>query len=312
VNGPTVCCVIPAHNAAAYVGQAVQSALEQTYAVDQVIVVDDGSTDDTAEVLAEFGDRVRVIRQEQGGVAAARNAGAAAATTQWIALLDADDWWLPHKTERMVGAIEQDSGVAMVYAGRWIHDEATGERHAPELVYLRGQVYHELLRGNVVPTSSVLVRRDVWVALGGMALSLVTCEDWDLWIRIARAHRVGCVPERLCVYRKHVGGMSQEGEVSTGTSDAVARMRRDEREVLGRAEAADPGLGRRMRARAWSAHDYRCGMDAYGAEDFRTARRLFARAVRGAWHGPAARRYLATLLGTRVLRCVRGRRGTDG
>ena len=299
----TVSCVIPAHNAARHIADALASVLEQTRAPDEVIVVDDGSTDDTPQVLARAGGHTRVIHQAQSGPGAARNTGVESASGEWIALLDADDWWLPDKTERMLFDAVQQPDVALVYSGRWIHDDTTGERRPAPLVCRSGRIYHGLLARNIVPTSSVLVRRDAWLDAGGMDASLVTCEDWDLWIRLARHRRAACVRERLCVYRVHEGGVSQ----GVGTSQpGVAQMRRDEHEVLQRALAADPDLPPRVGRRAWAAHHYRCGMDAYVAGDFKTARRLFRTALASAWHGGAARRYLETLLGRRIVTALRG------
>ena len=287
---------------------AVTSVLEQTRAVDEVIVVDDGSTDGTVEALARFGDGVRIVRQANRGVAAARNTGVESAGTTWVALLDADDWWLPQKTERMTSAVAQAPDAVLAYAGRYIHDEATDRRTPAPLVRRSGRVYHPLLAQNFMPTSSVLVRRDAYLEAGGMDPTLVTCEDWDLWIRLARRHPVVCVPERLCVYRKHAGGISQhDGPWPDGREPAagVARMRHDERRVLERAFQADPDLPRRAQARAWAGHHYRCGMDAYAAGDPAEARRLFSAALAQAWHGGAARRYVQTLLGKRVLGLAR-------
>ena len=296
----TVSCVIPAHNAARHVADAIASVLEQTHAPAEVIVVDDGSTDATPEVLARFGAPVRVIGQPNRGAAAARNTGVEAASGEWVALLDADDWWLPHKTERMLGALADQPDVALAWSGRWIHDDATGRRRKAPLSRASGNPYHDLLAQNIIPTSSVLVRRTLWAQAGGMDPDLAVCHDWDLWLRMARDHRFVCVPERLCVYRLHSGGISQRG---------LDRMREEERNVLERALSAEGDLPERVRRRAWAGHDYRCGMDAYAAGDFAAARRLFRSALGRAWHSGAARRYLETWLAPGLWRRARSPRG---
>ena len=283
-----VSCVIPAYNAEPHIAQAVRSVLEQTRVPDEVIVVDDGSTDGTAEVLAGFGDRIRLVSQAQGGAAAARNAGVAAADGQWIALLDADDWWLPEKVERTLDALSHAPEAAIAYTGRLVCDDRTGQQRQAPLVRQQGHAYHGLLAGNCMPTSSAMVQHEAWDRAGGMASDLMTCEDWDLWLRVAREEPVVCVPEPLCVYRLHVGGISQSG---------VSRMREDEQRVLQRRIEADPDLPERVVRQAWSAHHFRCGMDAYSAADFRGARARFRQALGQAWHRGAAWRYLLTLLG---------------
>jgi len=286
VSQTRVSCVIPVYNAEAFVAEAVTSVLEQTVRPQEIIVVDDGSTDGTPDALAAFGSDVHVIRQQNQGVSAARNVGVDAAEGEWIALLDADDWWLPEKLARQQ-ALAADPDVGLVYTGCWAQEQDSGRRHETPLVKPSDDAYHRLLRGNFVPTSTVMVRRDLWQQAGGLEPMLATCEDWDLWIRLARVCRFACVPQRLCIYRLHGSGLAQGG---------VEQMRADERRVLERAFAADPDLADRARRRAWAGHHYRCGMDAYTAGDYRTARREFRDALARVWHGSAARRYVEALL----------------
>ena len=99
-NSIRISAVIPAYNCEKYIGRAIQSVLSQTRPVDEIIVVDDGSTDTTAEIVRSFGDKVKLIQQENAGECAARNTGIKAASCQWVAFLDADDEWLPEKIER--------------------------------------------------------------------------------------------------------------------------------------------------------------------------------------------------------------------
>ena len=104
----TVSAVIPAYNAGKYVGRAIESVLAQTHKADEIIVVNDGSSDDTAEVVERFGGAVRFIRQENAGASVARNTGIEAATSEWIAFLDADDEWLPNKLKLQTEHLERN------------------------------------------------------------------------------------------------------------------------------------------------------------------------------------------------------------
>jgi glycosyltransferase involved in cell wall biosynthesis len=205
----TVSVVIPAYNAALFVTRAIESAEAQTAPPQEIIVVDDGSTDDTAATLAAYGSRIRVVTQANCGLpGGARNAGAAVATATWLAFLDADDNWLPEKLERQL-QIGRDPAIALIYTDRFnIGAPADlpvrqGEVHE----MYSGDIFTDLLvLGNRITASSVMVRRDVFNALGGFAEHLRAAEDWDLWIRVAERHAVGFVDEPLVNYIFH-GGM---------------------------------------------------------------------------------------------------------
>lgn len=208
---PTVSVIIPAYNAEAFISETVKSALNQTVSDLEVIVVDDGSTDRTVERLAEFGDRIYVHRQANAGVAAARNAGVDKASGSWIAFLDADDLWLPHKLERQL-ALQH---APLIYSDRF----NIGARGGLQLVQSDSTPMHEgdiftalLLEGNFITNSSVLLRRDVFEAAGGFAGGVSPAEDWDLWLRVAEHHPVAFCSEPLVRYRFHPDGCSRNHE----------------------------------------------------------------------------------------------------
>ncbi len=124
----TVSAVIPAYNAAKYVERAIESVLAQTRKADEIIVVDDGSTDNTADVVRQFGDKVKFIRQENAGASVARNTGIEAATSEWISFLDADDEWLPEKLKLQTEHLQRNPDLAWT-TGNYIrcHCQATRE-----------------------------------------------------------------------------------------------------------------------------------------------------------------------------------------
>jgi glycosyltransferase involved in cell wall biosynthesis len=206
----TVSVVIPSYNSARFVPQAIESAEAQSVTPHEIIVVDDGSTDDTTSVLSAFGSRIRVVSRRNGGLPAARNSGSAVATGSWLAYLDADDTWLPTKLERQL-EVGRDPRVALVYTDR-LNVGARGElpeRQSDVHRMYSGDIFVDLLLlGNRITASSAMVRRDVYAALGGFAEHLRAAEDWDLWIRLAETHRVGVVEEPLTCYTFHAGMMS--------------------------------------------------------------------------------------------------------
>lgn len=163
---PVVSAVIPAYNAAQFIAEAIQSVLAQTYEVAEIIVVDDGSSDHTAEVATAF-PRTRVIRQANKGQATARNAGIAASAGEWIAFLDADDVWLPLKTEIQRAYITPDAGV--------IHANHFDPIHF-------GNLWHRQTR---VSPSGALVRKQTLQDVGGFEESRSAVDDLTLWLKIA-------------------------------------------------------------------------------------------------------------------------------
>ncbi len=200
--------VIPAYNCRAYIAQAVQSALDQTYPLDEILVVDDGSTDGTREIVERFPSPVRCVHQSNRGVAAARNHAVQLAANRWVAFLDADDWWLPEKIARQVEAVERSSAAVLAYTGAW-WIEADGSRQ-PAPMTSAGALWPQLRYRNPITTSSVLVRRDAVLELGGFRGKATPCEDWDLWMRLRLRHPFTSVNEPLTAYRMTAGSLSSD------------------------------------------------------------------------------------------------------
>lgn len=207
----TVSVVIPVFNGAEFVADALRSVLAQTLAPLEIIVINDGSTDQTASVLAEFSGRITVVQQANRGLPATRNVGAQLARGTWLAFLDADDTWMPAKLERqMARALEVDA--ALIYTDRFnvgARGDLPDVQSAVQPLY-EGDVFEDLLRGNHVTVTSVMVRREVFDALGGFNEQLRAAEDWDLWIRVAASYPVAAVHEPLVSYRFHSGMMSSD------------------------------------------------------------------------------------------------------
>lgn len=198
--------VIPAYNAAGTLAVALDSVLAQTLAPAGVVVVDDGSPDREAlaAVVAGYGDRVRLLQQANAGPAAARNAGARAAHGQWIAFLDADDSWLPHKMERQL-ALAVDARVGLLHG--------SAHKQVPPLP--RELDFDTLWRRNRICTSMTVVRREAFETLGGFDAdpALLGAEDYHLWLRIAHAGwRVLACQERIGHYTPAAGSITSRIE----------------------------------------------------------------------------------------------------
>lgn len=174
---PTVSVVIPAYNAARCIRTALESVLSQTIAPLEILVVDDGSTDETAEVVRSMGGIVRLLTQKNGGPGAARNLGIHEAKGEWIALLDADDAWLPHRLERQLSHLADD---VILVCSQNLH-EPTEARDFQRLSF------ESLWSRNDIGTSTVLARRSAMLDVGGFDTErcLIGVEDYNLWLRMA-------------------------------------------------------------------------------------------------------------------------------
>jgi glycosyltransferase involved in cell wall biosynthesis len=205
----TISVIIPTYNYDRFLREAIDSVLAQTRPAHEIIVVDDGSTDDTPRILAEYGDRIRVIRQENLGASAARNTGIAAARGEWVAFLDSDDLWRPRKLEYDAARIAADPDLGMVHCGAEQFDNA-GKTTAVFLGGLEGWVAPDLLRLEreviAAPGSGLTVRKTAAEEAGGYDLRLEAAEDWDFCYRVACRYRAGFIPEVLARYRLHGSG----------------------------------------------------------------------------------------------------------
>lgn len=203
----SVSVIIPSYNYGRFISEAIGSALSQTLTPAEIIVVDDGSVDDTADIVAGFGDAVRYVRQENAGVCVARNRGVEESSGELIAFLDADDIWEPTKLEKQAELFERDPRTGLVHCGMREFDNDTGRTIALHTAGMEGEVADQLLLWENaavnVSGSSIMVRRKAFDAVGGFDPRQKCGEDWDLCYRIARRYRVGFVQESLVNYRSH-------------------------------------------------------------------------------------------------------------
>lgn len=252
-----VSVLIPAYNAQATLLQTLQSVERQSFGDFEVIVVDDGSRDDTARIGADFAARdarFRLVRQANAGTAAARNAALALARGEWIAPLDADDLWHPDKLARQVQCLKAaPPATVLVYS--WsvdIDERSLVTSRRLDLDRFEGDAYAALVLTNFIGNSSVpLVRRDALVAVGGWDASLRTraaqgCEDWQLYLRLAEVGDFVLAPGFLTGYRQTPSSMSRQ----------VPEMTRSYELVMAEAKAGHPELPAELFRWSRAAFDY--------------------------------------------------------
>ncbi len=210
--GLLVSVVIPTYNRWPLLGEAIESVLAQTVAGYELIVVDDGSTDETPKRLRDYGSRVTVLNQGRRGVAAARNSGARRASGEYLAFLDSDDLWHPRKIERQLDLMESDPGVEICQTDEiWIRN---GVRVNPRNKHRKpsGDIFRASLDLCLVSPSAAMMRRGLFERVGGFDESLPVCEDYDLWLRIAKDTEIPLIPEALVTKR---GGHADQLSRST-------------------------------------------------------------------------------------------------
>jgi glycosyltransferase involved in cell wall biosynthesis len=225
---PLVSTVIPTYNRRDLVGIAIRSALAQTHPAQEVLVVDDGSTDGTAEALAAaFGDRIRVLRKENGGVSSARNHGMAAARGAYIALLDSDDEWLPDKLAAQVAWLEArpDFGMVLTDVARMDDQRRDYEIfRRREFIPEDGWVLRWVLRNPALAPASALLRRAVYEDVGGFDTGLRTAEDLDFHMRVALRWQIGVIERPLTRAMRGHDGLSALARTYHDYMQAVERF----------------------------------------------------------------------------------------
>ncbi len=295
-DDPVVSIVTGAYNASQWIGETLQSVEAQTFRQFEHIVVDDGSTDGTAEIVRGYGG-VRLVQKENGGAPSARNAGIAAARGAFVAFLDHDDLWTPDKLERQVALHRAQPDLTWSYTDAVFFDSGTGE----DLHRVRdfstphsGRVFRPLLLNNFIPFSSSFVRRDLFATYGGLdeRPERRHIDDWDLWLRLAADEPLGYVPEPLLRYRWHGEQATQRMNL-----DDALRHRLD---MLGDA-VARAGVPH-LRGAAQAAAHVAVGRLHLQRGDARRARKVFRAAVRLDPRSRVAWTFLAASLTPRPVR----------
>ena len=273
---PRVSVIIPAYNASRFIRETLESVLAQSYRDFEVVVVDDGSTDATRELVESFAQRVaqppsavRCIRQANAGPSAARNRGIREARGTLIAFVDADDLWLPEKLAEQVPLFDDAGRVGLVYchAERMAADgQPLPTPHPPKPT---GHVLAGFLVRNHCPTSAAVLRRECFDRCGFFPEDMIWAEDWHLWLRVARHYEFAAVERVLVRHRMYAGALTSQ----------VERAYEGARRVLETAlvEGDGPEL-RAARRRGLHRQHRNNGLSLLGAGETRKARRCLARA----------------------------------
>lgn len=207
----SISAIIPCFNRASTLPRALDSVLQQSSAVAEIIVVDDGSSDETAAILSAYGSQIQVLKQSNQGVSVARNNGIAAATGDWIALLDSDDEWLPDKIAEIEQAQAENPEIRLFHSDEiWIRN---GTRVNPMNKHQKsgGEIFQQCLPLCVISPSAVVFEREHFLRLGGFDPFLVVCEDYDLWLRWCWNQPVHYIDKPLIrKYGGHADQLSQQ------------------------------------------------------------------------------------------------------
>lgn len=206
-----VSVIVPNYNHGRYLGDAIDSILAQTYQQHETIVIDDGSTDNSREVAAAYGDQIRYIYKDNAGLSAARNTGLENARGEFVALLDADDMYEPNFMEKLVTTLGRNSDFDGVYCGyQFVDEHGEDLAQAETRVIPSGQLYEAMKGGNFWVPESAMMRRKCYVTAGPYDETLRACEDWDVWLRILAKHKILGVADVLTRHRVLPNSMSSD------------------------------------------------------------------------------------------------------
>jgi glycosyltransferase involved in cell wall biosynthesis len=238
-----VSVIIPAYNCACFIGDALNSVFGQTYRPIEVIVVDDGSSDETADIVRSY-QSVRYIRQNNHGPSAARNTGIRAAKGEYIAFLDADDLWVAEKLSEQVALLEACPKASLAFANmRLVSQESGHEPSMFEKYHLTANFFgHDrlvvdapakLVWSNFIPTSTVIVRKQALVDAGGFDEAFRKAEDWDLWLRMALHAPIAYSPALLMLKRVHGVNTSHDAEgMNVAAMQVLEKLDRENHALL--------------------------------------------------------------------------------
>ena len=210
-----VSIIIPAYNAESTILETIESVQKQTFSDWELIVIDDGSTDRSLEILSTVTDsRLMVFSYKNAGVSVARNRGISHAKSDFIAFLDADDLWTPDKLELQLAALKKHPEAGVAYS--WtMNMNSTGDTfYSGDKVYFQGNVYVELLISNFIANgSNLLIRREAIESIGEFDPNLIPCEDWDYYLRLASEWHFVLVPKPQILYRQSSRSQSAKVDV---------------------------------------------------------------------------------------------------
>jgi glycosyltransferase involved in cell wall biosynthesis len=307
-----VSVVIPAYNCAEYIAETLESVLNQSYRAHEIIVVDDGSTDDTYSIVTRFvgnyQNQIVCIRQRNAGEPAARNTGIRRATGDFIAFLDADDLWLPDKLEIQMHYFEEHPEVSLAYSDMKVFTE-TGIIHESVSKWLKmappsGYVFPQLFAETLFGSGTVVFRKNCVKQVGLFDESFLVGSDYEMWLRMARHFHFGYVDKPLLMYRHHAG-MATRGLGKT-LQDGVPWEGKVINKILRLYPVAEKEIGRSAVRRRLARPYFFLGVGSLNHGNHAEARLLFGRSLRQwPWSLRCQLRYAATFLQPAQLAWIR-------
>lgn len=201
-----VTVIVPTYNRENCITKALDSILNQTYPDYEIVVIDDGSTDNTETILKRYGNKIKYFYKSNGGPASARNLGIRTCSGEYIAFLDSDDTWLPNKLDLQISVLEKDNDAGLVFSDMYLADEKDKNLFSDLTHPSEGKVFLKLLKNNFIPTSSVVLRKTCLQKTGlfNESKTLIGIEDYHLWIRLAKFFTVKYINKPLVNY--YLGG----------------------------------------------------------------------------------------------------------
>lgn len=267
---PIVSVVIPCFNHEKYIGECLDSVLNQTHSDFEVIVIDDGSTDGTPQIVRSYGSRVKYIWQKNKGPSSARNLGIRTSQAEFIAFQDADDIWLPEKLELQVEFLEENPDLAWVYSDMCTFNDQQILQTSwfSERPTQQGKVFEKLISNNFVPTITVIAKKSVILEVGGFDESLRSCEDKDLWLRLALKYPLGKLDRVLAKRRFHSNNLCRDNQLLF--SSEIEVMQKMKRLV------SSPSIQKRLESRLSKLY-FELGYFFFARNNLTQAREFFRR-----------------------------------
>ncbi len=258
-----VSVVIPAYNKAELTVKSVESVLKQTYKNIELIVVDDGSTDNTAQLLKPYTDKIKYVYKKNSGACSARNLGISLAQGEYIGLLDCDDLYLPRKLELSVKFLEEHPDYGFVHSAAYFVDDRDNIlRSFSHRLSRQNLLVRDLLLRDFICNSTVVVRKNCFDKTGGFDETIFTPGDWDMWLRLAENYKAGYINEPLVYYRIS----------SSYNFKHIEQVKKEESIVLEKSFSRNPCLPLGLKNKAFSNLYYRSALSYLLTGNFKRAK----------------------------------------
>ena len=235
MNAFLVSIIIPTYNGSHFIKETIQSVICQTYPNIEIIVIDDGSTDNTPEIVKSINDpRIIYIRQENAGVSMARNHGISISKGDYIAFLDHDDLWLPHKLERQMLLFKENPMIAMVYSDTFIIKDNNFiiGIYSQKIKFFRGTIFKDLFLSCFITILTVVIKKTVFLEVGPF-LPFKICEDYDIFLKCAAKYPIDYIDEPLAKYRVHESNYSKNYETEVSECIEIFDFWKNQGNVIG-------------------------------------------------------------------------------